>query len=68
MKYSQVLNRFLVENTELNNEQKVEEVAKLDTSDLFNLLQNVEESHSRYDQVVVRAVASALLAKKIYLF
>ena len=67
MKYSPILNRFLAENTELNNNQKAEEVAKLETDDLFDLMRNVEESHSQYDQTVVRAVAGALLAKNIYL-
>lgn len=67
MKYSPILNRFLEENTDLTNEQKAEEVAKLETGDLFDLMRNVEESQSRYDQPVVRAVAGALLAKNIYL-
>lgn len=68
MKYSLTLNRFLAENTELTNEQKAEEVAKLETDDLFDLMRNVEESQSQYEQPVIRAVASALLTKKIYLF
>lgn len=68
MIYSPMLNRFLVGNTELTNEQKAEEVAKLETDDLFDLMCNVEESQNQYSRTVVRAVAGALLAKKIYLF
>lgn len=68
MKYSTMLNRFLAENTELNNEQKVKEVANLDTDDLFDLLRNVEESQDKYDRTVIKAVAGALLSKNIYCF
>lgn len=68
MKYNPLLNRFLMENTELKESQKAEEVAKLGTDDLFDLMRNVEESYSQYDQKVVKAVASALLVKNIYLF
>lgn len=67
MKYSQKLNSFLAENTELTNEKKIEGIAKLETDDLFDLMRNVEESYQKYDQVVIKAVAGALLAKKIFL-
>lgn len=67
MKYSSTLNCFLAENSELTNEQKAEEVAKLETGDLFDLMRNIEESQSQYEQPVIRAVVDALLAKNIYL-
>ena len=67
MKYSQKLNSFLADNVELTNEQKIEGIAKLETGDLFDLMRNVEESPRQYEQVVIKAVAGALLAKNIFL-
>lgn len=68
MKYSPKLNVFFADNTEITNEQKVKEVVNLETGDLFDLMYNIEESKSQYDITVIRAVASALLAKNIFLF
>lgn len=67
MKYGPKLNLFLADNTELTNEQKAEEVAKLETDDLFDLMRNVEEAQNKYDRMVIKAVAGALLAKNIFL-
>lgn len=47
MKYGPKLNLFLADNTELTNEQKAEEVAKLETDDLFDLMRNVEEAQNK---------------------
>ncbi len=68
VKYSTLLNRFLAENKELTNKDKTKEVEKLERDDLFDLMRNVEELPTRYEQPVISAVASALLTKKIYLF
>ncbi|MBL3729057.1 hypothetical protein JIN86_05525 [Lysinibacillus sp. HST-98] len=68
MKYGPKLNLFLAENTELTNEKKAEEVANLETDDLFDLMRNIEEAQDKYDRMVIKAVAGALLAKNIFLF
>lgn len=67
MKYSPKLNQFLVENTELTNEQKAEKIAQLETDDLFDLMRNVEEAQDKYSRMVIKTVAEALLAKNIFL-
>lgn len=67
MKYGPKLNLFLADNTELTNEQKTEEIAKLEIDDLFDLMRNVEEVQDKYDRMVIKAVAGALLAKNIFL-
>lgn len=57
-----------MENTELTDKQKTEEVAKLEIDDLFDLMRNVEEAQGKYDRKVIKAVAGALLSKNIYCF
>lgn len=66
MKYSTKINLFLAENTELVNDQKAEEVAKLEIDDLFDLMRNVEEAPHKYDRAIIRSVISALNSKNIY--
>lgn len=66
MKYGQAINRYLAENTELSNEEKEMEIAKLNIDELFDLMHNVEEAPHKYDRPIIRAVISALNRKNLY--
>lgn len=68
MKYSETLNKFLAENRKFTPQEKADEVAKLETDTLFDLLRNAEERISRYDEEVTKAIARTLFDRKIYFF
>lgn len=59
------LNLFLKDDTTLSNEEKIKKLKQYNTDDLLTLLRNIEEAPYKFQEEIIKAVASYLYDKGI---
>jgi hypothetical protein len=58
-------NLFFKSNKDFSNKEKIEKLKQLSVGDTLDLLRNIEESPSEYDEEIIKSVYQYLFVKGI---
>ncbi|MED3575798.1 hypothetical protein [Cytobacillus praedii] len=65
MIYGAGFNLFFRKNKEMSNQEKIEKLKQYSVGDTLDLLRNIEESPSEFDEEVIKGVYQCLFDKGI---
>jgi hypothetical protein len=65
MIYGASFNLFFKSNKDFSNQEKIEKLKQYSVGDTLDLLRNIEESPSEYDEEIIKSVYKLLFDKGI---